>query len=235
MEEITADGDSESWALQKSNVARISEQFHAQEEECNGHSFDTLPEAIVCAQKYYERLATFLVRVYKIPVGKKNAGFPLATDTVLNYLGTAINRAINKWRGIGTLATKEFAFCLDIKSSAESAVWLRKLKKRITRICFERAKENGEQMDNSESALALTCCARAAPRTVYRPPQPLPHDVTPPSATGALQSRRSSTSTTCTSRRVPSTPTLCRRWPRCRASGASWAACTRRSPACSTS
>ena len=150
MAAITAEADSDSWLQQKGNVARIFDQFLAQD-ELDGNTFDALAEEILCARPIYERLGHFLVHVYKIPTGVKNAGYPLATDSVLNYMGTAINRAANKFKASGTTATKEFFFCLDIKSSSDSALWLRKLKKKISRVCFERAKTTGDQMDNSES------------------------------------------------------------------------------------
>eukprot|EP00966_Prymnesium_polylepis_P202705 4696253-Prymnesium_polylepis.1 len=65
-------------------------------------------------------------------------------------MGTAINRAGNKFRAGGAQATQAFFYCLDSKSSHESAEWLRKLKKKVTRTVFERAKKNGEAQDNSE-------------------------------------------------------------------------------------
>eukprot|EP00966_Prymnesium_polylepis_P032736 761859-Prymnesium_polylepis.1 len=43
-----------------------------------------------------------------------------------------------------------------MKSSSDSATWLRKLKKQVQRITFERAKEAGEQhQDKAEGAPAL--------------------------------------------------------------------------------
>jgi hypothetical protein len=154
MATITAEADSDSWIQQKSNVARIFDLFLAQD-EVGGNTFDALAEEVLCDRPIYERLGGFLVHVYKIPPGVKNAGFPLATDSVLNYMGTAINRAANNFKASGTTATKEFFFCLDIKSSSDSALWLRKFKKKLSRVCFERAKAAGEQMDNSESTRRL--------------------------------------------------------------------------------
>ena len=76
MAALTADGDSESWVLQKDNVARILEQFNEQDKDddgVNGVRWDSLPEKVLCRQPYYERLAHYLVYGYKIPKGKKNA------------------------------------------------------------------------------------------------------------------------------------------------------------------
>ena len=191
MAQITADDDSESWIHQKNNVAKITDQFIAQDDTLKallpthprGSLWDELGEAVVCARSFYERLSTYLVHGYVIPAGKKNAGFPLAELSVRNYLGTAINRAGNKFRAGGSVETQKFFYCLDSNSSHESAVWFRKLKKVTTRTIFERAKVNGEAQDNSESAflpplavaeccalpqLALTACARLPPRAQRR-------------------------------------------------------------------
>ena len=159
-----------SWLTQKSNVARIFELFIAQDNElrCNlrgSNTWDVLDEEVLCAHPIYERLAHFLVHVYKIPKGVKNAGFPLACDSVKNYLDTAINLAASKFKAGGSVATKEFLFCLDTKSSSDSATWLHKLKKKVQRVTFERAKVAGEQQDNSESKL----------RTLPALPHPHPH------------------------------------------------------------
>ena len=163
MASLTADGDSESWIHQKDNVARILEQFNKQDtgpdDAWTRMLWDNLPESVLCRQPYYERLAHFLVHTYKIPKGVKNSGLPLACDSVRNYMGTAINRAASKFKAGGDIETKEFFFCLDAKSSSDSATWLHKLKKKIQRVTFERAKEAGEQQDKSEGAPA--CCSNA--------------------------------------------------------------------------
>ena len=73
----TADADSESWVNQKSNVARIFEVFLAQDQDTTG-KWDDQVEQTLCSPALYERLAHFLVHVYKIPKGVKNSGMPLA-------------------------------------------------------------------------------------------------------------------------------------------------------------
>ncbi len=161
MAALSADGDSDSWLYQKATVERILGQFNTHDKvtEANpdgvdGAPWNSLPETIVCRRPYYERLAHFMVHVYKIPAGKKHAGQPLACDSVRNYMGTAINRAAAKFKAGGSVETQQFFFCLDTKSSSDSATWLLKLKKKIQRITFERARDAGELQDNSESALS---------------------------------------------------------------------------------
>ena len=109
---------------------------------------------MLCARPVYERIAHFLVHVYVIPAGVKNAGLPLACQSVLNYLGSALNMAAKKFLVGGAQPwIQEFFFCLEPKSGSDSAKWLQKLKKKIVKITFERAVKLGEQLDNSESAL----------------------------------------------------------------------------------
>ena len=153
---MSADADSDSWLYQKSNVLRILNDFVAHDEPTRSDGITVwaqLGEAMLCRCAFYERLAHWLVHTYKIPKGVKNAGMPLACDSVRNYMGTAINHAATKFKAGGDIQTREFFFCLDTKSSSEAALWLHKLKKKIQRVTFERAKEAGEQQDNSEGTL----------------------------------------------------------------------------------
>ena len=61
--------------------------------------WDKLPEDIVCAIPFYERLAHFLLNVYTIPTGVGNMGESLSGDTPKNYLGIAINRSSRQVEG----------------------------------------------------------------------------------------------------------------------------------------
>jgi hypothetical protein len=97
----------------------------------------------------YECFARFLLDVYKIPEGCKNAGHPLAPGVQLNYMGIIMNHAGNKYKANGSPQSKLFLQCLDTNSSSESAVWYKKLKTKMWRICFERSKAAGEVMDQS--------------------------------------------------------------------------------------
>ena len=153
MAAITPDGESASWLQQKQNVARILDAFLAQDTEGLASSWVLLSSSVLCARPVYERIAHFLVHVYVIPVGVKNTGLPLACQSVLNYLGSALNLAAKKFLVGGAQPwIQEFFFCLEPKSGSDSAKWLQKLKKKIVKITFERAVKLGEQLDNSESA-----------------------------------------------------------------------------------
>ncbi len=155
---ITADANSRSWVMQQSRVQRLLDDFVAQNEpeRCDGvRTWKELREPVVCGCKFYEDLAGWLVKVYKIPAGCKNAGMPLACDTVRNYLGTALQSAEARFKESTRVETQTFLMCLDAGSRSEPAQWLRKLKTKVQRITFMRAKEAGEQLDKSEVPLYL--------------------------------------------------------------------------------
>ena len=92
MAAIKGDGESESWLRQKANVARIFTEFQEQDTHLSV-SWELLSASVRCDRPIYERFAHFLVHVYVIPKGVKNAGLSLGGQSVLNYLGSLINRA----------------------------------------------------------------------------------------------------------------------------------------------
>lgn len=151
MAALCATGNSSSWNAAKTNVLRILNLFIAQDDELDG-DWDSLPEDVLCAKQFYERLAYFLLHEYKIPGGSKNAGLPLDGDTPMTYLNVAVNQAANKFRAAGTDATKGFFNCLDQKSTSQEAIWLRGLRANMKRAIFERAALAGAEMDKSEGA-----------------------------------------------------------------------------------
>jgi hypothetical protein len=151
MAALCATGNSSSWNAAKTNVLRILNLFIAQDDELDG-DWDSLPEDVLCAKQFYERLAYFLLHEYKIPGGAKNAGLPLDGDTPMTYLNVAVNQAANKFRAAGTDATKGFFNCLDQKSTSQEAIWLRGLRANMKRAIFERAALAGAEMDKSEGA-----------------------------------------------------------------------------------
>ena len=149
---ITGAGESTSWLQQKSNVARIFSEFVQQDDELSD-DWGLLSANTLCAAPVYERFTGFLVHTYLIPKGVKNAGLPLACQSVLNYIGSLLNRAAIRFKTPGCdVFISEFFFCLDLKSGSESAKWLQKLKKKVIRVTFERDTKAGAQLDNSESA-----------------------------------------------------------------------------------
>ena len=171
MAALSGDGDSDSW--QKANVARIFTEFQEQDPELLSVEWDLLSSSVLCDRPVYERFAHFLVHVYLIPSGSKNAGLPLGGQSVLNYLGSLINRAASKFQATGGPDIKEFFFCLEAKSGSASTKWLQKLKQKIVKLTFERAVSLGEQMDNSDGEPPVN------PRPLYYSRQRQPFQLQP--------------------------------------------------------
>ena len=149
MAALSAKGKSPSWAGQQGNVKNIFNEFAEQDPELDT-DWDNLDEATLCAQPVYERFAHFLLFVYLIPAGVKNAGNPLDGDTPKNYLNIIINLAASKFKATGTDTSKRFFDCLDQDSKADVAIWLRGLRSNMQREIFDRAKSTGAEMDRSE-------------------------------------------------------------------------------------
>jgi hypothetical protein len=106
-------------------------------------------EAEATNPELYNYFATFLALVYTFGA----EGKWLAHGTVKGYLGALINMAKVKFCTTGTDATKLFFTALDKDSNTDSHEWYKKLKDRIWRITFQRAKEAGEKMDSSADPL----------------------------------------------------------------------------------
>ena len=146
-------GEAASWLTQKHNVVRIISEFLTQDADCRGVNWAQLESSVLCAKPFCERASHYLVHVYEIPSGVKNAGLPLACQSVLNYLGSILNLAAKRFLAAGAAPwIQEFFLCLEPKSGSDAAKWLQKLKKKIVKICFERAVKLGDQLDHSESA-----------------------------------------------------------------------------------
>ena len=71
--------------------------------------------------------------------------------------------ACDKFKAVGSDATKRFFDCLDTNSTSQHAKWLRGVKANIERAHCERADTAGKKLDKSESMLpALAPCCKPA-------------------------------------------------------------------------
>ena len=150
---IGAGGASVSWTGQKKNVIRIFNLFIEQDEELSERAqktWDALPEEALCSPDVYERFAYYMLNVYE-PDQKKGEEH-LDGSTTRNYLAIAIHLACDKFKAVGSDATKRFFDCLDTNSTLEHAKWLRGVKANIERAHCERADAAGKKLDKSESA-----------------------------------------------------------------------------------
>jgi len=112
-------------------------------------TWNDLSEVEATNPERYTYFATFLVMGYKHGPSKKL----LAHGSVKGYLGLLLNLAKALFFATGTDATKLFFTALDKGATTEAHEWYKKLKDRIWRICFERAKEAGTKMDSSADPL----------------------------------------------------------------------------------
>lgn len=76
-------------------------------------------------------------------------------STTRNYLAIAIHAASDKFKAVGTDASKRFFDCLDTNSTSEHAKWLRGVKANIERAHCERADAAGKKLDKSETPIYL--------------------------------------------------------------------------------
>ena len=151
---IGAGGSSRPWSNQKKNVVRIFNLFMEQDEELSSRAENTWhelsEEALLCAPEVYERFAYYMLNVYE-PDQKKGEEH-LDGSTTRNYLAIAIHLACDKFKAVGSDATKRFFDCLDTNSTSEHAKWLRGVKANIERAHCERRDAAGKKIDKSESA-----------------------------------------------------------------------------------
>ena len=150
---LSAKGSSKNWSKQQANVIRIFNKFCAQDDGLKDKVWEQLGEEVLAREPVYERFPHFMLHVWVIEEGNKNAGKALDGGTPSHYLGTLINLAADRFKAIGTDAAKLFFMCLDTSSTSEQAKWLRGLKRNLTREIFDRAVEKGEELDNSEGEL----------------------------------------------------------------------------------
>jgi len=150
-------GKSDKWADYKGNVGRIWELFRTSTTERNERyptSWDKMTEAELCCPSPYNEFTEYLVHEYIQETGQ-NKGELLRISSVLGYLGCLINLASTKFKAKGNPQTLLFLTCLDSKSSTEHAMWLRGLRKNVTRELFQRTIEQGDPLDDTEIPVYL--------------------------------------------------------------------------------
>ena len=98
----------------------------------------------------YDYFCGWATKVALIPRGRKNAGKPYDDATIVNYVQTIMNYGNNLLQGKvldPAVAAKVSLFftCLQPNATTKSAIWFKKLRKQVSRYCFERDKAKGEQ------------------------------------------------------------------------------------------
>jgi len=159
-------GDSQNWQSRKNSAYQLWNSFAGspgmEEETAEDaaarntvtRSWDNLTETTLCDTAPYDSFAKYLIHS-KIPTGRMNSGEHYGVDTAITTLCILINRAKEKFCANGTSDTKLFFTCLDTCANTDYACWLRRLKKKIRRIIFQRCLEEGTPMDHSASPLYI--------------------------------------------------------------------------------
>lgn len=152
---LSTQGDSTAWRDKKTKVVRLfNEKFRPSSEGRQSlPTWELLQESQACSPELYAGFAYFVVNEYIIPPGQRNAGSFLSCNVAINYLCMLLNMACSKFKSTGSDSTKLFFTCLDVNASTEAANWLRGLKKKMTRIVFERCKKDGTELDQSAPPL----------------------------------------------------------------------------------
>lgn len=151
-------GTSESWGSYKTCAMRSFESYRVHDPAIEAklpHPFDDLRVGHVCQRSVWEGFASFMFDKYIIPEGSKNSGGHLACSTAIGYLNAMLNVAKGKFAAVGTAEVKLFFTCLDGSSQTAESNWLRGLRNNMLRLWFERAKQNGDEMDMSAEPLYI--------------------------------------------------------------------------------
>ena len=158
----TAQGASPSWVAQKSNAVRIwNDGFMPwlapkapAIAELQNNNWNGLSEHLLCDPDIYRHFGYYLTDVYTIADRVRNAGLPLSAGTVQSVWGIMVNKASVKFKTNGSAESKLFLTCLD-GGSGDSATWLKKIKNKMERVCFQRAMQSGAEMDCKAKPLYL--------------------------------------------------------------------------------
>lgn len=142
-------GNSESWAKTRKRAFDVVQLFCIY---ATLPPWETLGEDSLCGENFYNLLATYLTETYQTkPKGNTPAGF-LAPGSVFGYFGCILQFANEKFATLGDDSSKLFLSCVDgSKVNTVSARWLRKLKVKMGREMFARMRNNGEELDKSET------------------------------------------------------------------------------------
>ncbi|XRB15600.1 hypothetical protein RI054_10g54400 [Pseudoscourfieldia marina] len=170
-EAMETHGRSASLKKQQGTVRAAFEAFGECDEECAkvyGGGLDQLSEETLCHEDVVRRFATFLVEDWRAA----GTGEHIGGATVLQYLSVLMNIIVNKYRSSDDAKTKKF--CLSLAKHAPEGAWYRGLKAEVRKLCFKRALENGESLDNSATPvgfqqvkqMAVALAHRSTPRAM---------------------------------------------------------------------
>jgi len=152
---ITGAGQSKSWKAHKTRVRSIFTEFRDAQKSLIGDmdisGVDLSPphEAVLTDQRLYHYFAGWLVKVYRIPEGRRGAGEHLAPNSAVNYLSSFINEVKALFFSSSRVETVRFLQCLDANSNSKAARWFENLRRQTKRQLMELIVDTDKEMDQS--------------------------------------------------------------------------------------
>jgi hypothetical protein len=113
---------------------------------------DDLADETVCTKEFFAAYAKFLMDVYVIAPGHKNAGERLGWQNVINIVNDSLQRAKGLFELAGNDVSRKFLADVYQVGSPVHA-WIRDLKEKIRQLLFDRMMEAGETIDKSETPI----------------------------------------------------------------------------------
>lgn len=186
---ITGKGDSASWVAGEGSAFRTFEAWQLSLEEgeprsalvgvtdlsATGHQWRhpwtrLAADGHLCSKELWGDYSFWLVYVYVIPEGIRNAGHSAAANTIRNYLQSCMNRAREECKPHNEAAAIFFS-CLEKEVANEHTRWWRKVKDEVAKKAYRKLTEAGEETDQSCTALYrshIESIQRAYSKTIER-------------------------------------------------------------------
>jgi len=109
VQELAPAANSDDWAKAKANQVNIANkmlEYDALLAEKYGASFQVISEEHLTEEGFWNYFASFILDVYKIPAGRKNAGHPFALDTAVGVWSGLLHQTVVTYRKSKRAATQ---------------------------------------------------------------------------------------------------------------------------------
>ena len=109
VQELAPAANSDDWAKAKANQVNIANkmlEYDALLAEKYGASFQVISEEHLTEEGFWNYFASFILDVYKIPAGRKNAGHPFALDTAVGVWSGLLHQTTVTYRKSKRAATQ---------------------------------------------------------------------------------------------------------------------------------
>ena len=114
---LTPGGSSARWSATKANVRRIYDYEFRSSSQVLALKYPAVlvqeRQEVLCYRVVYEEFCSFLLDVYVIPDGVRNAGESIASNTFLKYLAILLRLAEERFKPGADEKTLRFLCCLE--------------------------------------------------------------------------------------------------------------------------